>query len=137
MNKRYLLDTNICVFCMKGQYHITEKIENVGIDNCFLSETTVAELYYGAEHSAFRDRTMRQTEEFISLFGVVPTSTSLHAFGQIKHVLSMQGMRIENFDLMIGACAFANDMVLVTDNLKHMKRIPGIVIQDWKFDGAK
>lgn len=134
MTKKYLLDTNICIFCLRGQYHITEKIERTGIANCYLSEITVAELYYGAEHSHYRERTLRQTEAFISLFDVVPSSTCLHAFGKIKHNLAIRGMKIENFDLMIGACAVANNMVLVTDNLRHMERIPDITIQNWKGD---
>lgn len=130
--KKYLLDTNICVFCLRGQYSITQKIENVGIDNCYLSEITVAELYYGAEHSKFPNKTMEQTEEFVSLFNIIPSSSSLHAFGRLKSELSKQGIPIENFDLMIGACAIANQMVLVTDNVKHLGRIPNIKIENWK-----
>ncbi len=131
MATKYLLDTNICVFCLRNQYDITRKIEKVGIENCYLSEITVAELYYGAEYSSRREKTMKQTEEFISLFNVVPMSTSLHSFGKLKNTLATQGLIIENFDLMIGSCAIANNMVLVTDNIKHLARIPNIRIENW------
>ena len=50
MKRKYLLDTNICVFCMRGKFEMNRKIALAGIDNCYLSEITVAELYYGAEN---------------------------------------------------------------------------------------
>ena len=52
MKKKYLLDTNICVFCMRGMIEMNRKILLAGIDNCYLSEITVAELYYGANSIA-------------------------------------------------------------------------------------
>ena len=47
----YLLDTNICVFFIRGQYALNEKFETVGFENCYISEITLAELKYGAECS--------------------------------------------------------------------------------------
>ena len=67
MVKKYLLDTNICVFCMRGKFEMNRKIRLVGINNCYLSEITVAELYFGAENSDNPKKTMRETEDFISL----------------------------------------------------------------------
>ena len=44
--KGYLLDTNICIFYMKGRYQLDEKIAKVGQNNCYISEITVAELLF-------------------------------------------------------------------------------------------
>jgi tRNA(fMet)-specific endonuclease VapC len=49
--KKYLLDTNICIYFLKGLYQLDEKIQKAGIENCFLSEITIAELKFGAENS--------------------------------------------------------------------------------------
>jgi tRNA(fMet)-specific endonuclease VapC len=49
--KRYLLDTNICVFFLRGQYALDKRFDAVGFDNCYISEITLAELKYGAECS--------------------------------------------------------------------------------------
>lgn len=46
---QYLLDTNICVFLLRGQYDVDKKIDEVGLENCHISEITMAELKYGAE----------------------------------------------------------------------------------------
>ena len=90
--KKYLLDTNICIFCMRGKFDMNRKIARAGINNCYLSEITIAELYYGAENSDNPKKTMRETEEFISLFHIVPFSKSLHTFGSEKAYLTSSPM---------------------------------------------
>lgn len=134
MKKKYLLDTNICVFCMCGMFEMNRKILLAGIDNCYLSEITVAELYYGAENSADPKKTMRQTEVFISLFRTVPFGKSLHTFGKEMAYLKSIGRKIENFDMAIGSIALQHKMVMVTDNVEHLGRLRGIEIQNWKTD---
>jgi tRNA(fMet)-specific endonuclease VapC len=134
MKRKYLLDTNICVFCMRGMFEMNRKILLAGIDNCYLSEITVAELYYGAENSADPKKTMRQTEDFISLFHVVPFGKSLHTFGREMAYLKSIGRKIENFDMAIGSIALQHKMVMVTDNVDHLGRIRGIEIQNWKTE---
>ena len=41
MNK-YLLDTNICVFYFRENKIVHNKIESIGIENCYVSEITIA-----------------------------------------------------------------------------------------------
>ena len=113
---------------------MNRKILLAGIDNCYLSEITVAELYYGAENSADPKKTMRQTEDFISLFHVVPFGKSLHTFGREMAYLKSIGRKIENFDMAIGSIALQHKMVMVTDNVDHLGRIRGIEIQNWKTE---
>ena len=42
-----------------------------------------------------------------------------------------QGTPIDDFDLLIGAAAIQQDLILVTDNVKHFKNIRGLVIENW------
>jgi tRNA(fMet)-specific endonuclease VapC len=53
------------------------------------------------------------------------------AFGAIKSGLERKGERIEDFDAAVSAHAVAQGCVLVTANLKHMTRIPGLEVEDW------
>jgi len=53
------------------------------------------------------------------------------AFGGIKSGLERKGERIEDFDAAVAAHALAEGCVLVTANLKHMARIPGLQVEDW------
>lgn len=38
---------------------------------------------------------------------------------------------IDDFDILIGATAIANDMIMVTNNVAHLSRLDNIVIEDW------
>lgn len=137
MKRKYLLDTNICVFFMRGMFEMNRKIALAGLENCYLSEITVAELYYGAENSDNPQKTMRQTEDFISLFGIIPFGESLHTFGREMAYLKSIGRKIENFDMAIGATALQHKMVMVSDNTDHLGRLRGIEIENRKTDEPK
>ena len=51
--KKYLLDTNICAYFLNGKFNLESKIDKVGLENCLVSEITIAELKYGIEKSTF------------------------------------------------------------------------------------
>lgn len=54
------------------------------------------------------------------------------AFGRIKAQLSAAGQIIEDFDIAIAAHALATGGVLVTDNLKHFKRVADLSLLGWR-----
>lgn len=39
--KKYLLDTNICIYYMRGRFNLKKKFEEVDPDNCYISEITL------------------------------------------------------------------------------------------------
>ncbi|MDR0834807.1 MAG: hypothetical protein LBN93_11630 [Candidatus Symbiothrix sp.] len=41
---KYLLDTNICIFFFRDKFNIGSILKNRGLDNCCISEITLAEL---------------------------------------------------------------------------------------------
>lgn len=54
---KYLLDTNICIYFVKGRFNLVEKFEQIGFENLYISEITLAELKFGAEKSEFPQKT--------------------------------------------------------------------------------
>jgi tRNA(fMet)-specific endonuclease VapC len=66
----YLLDTNICIHFLKGQYSLVERIKNVGPYACYISEITIAELLFGVENSSEsqRQKNRKNVQEFLILF---------------------------------------------------------------------
>ncbi|TKK71769.1 type II toxin-antitoxin system VapC family toxin [Ilyomonas limi] len=129
--KKYLLDTNICIYFIKGQFELNKKIAEVGEQNCFISEMTVAELKYGIENSKTVEAMRKVVEAFIPKFLVVPIYNSLDIYAKEKAKLRKQGLVIDDFDILIGATAVANDMIMVTNNVAHLSRLDNIVIEDW------
>ena len=130
---KYLLDTNICISLIKNRYGLRRKIEHIGEFNCAVSEITIAELFYGAAKSG-KSKHYDDVKNIIELFDVIPVYSSLKLFGVLKAKLEVQGQRLDNFDLMIGATSIYNGMVMVTSNTKHFERIPNIKLEDWCAD---
>ncbi|WP_455638848.1 PIN domain-containing protein [Parabacteroides sp.] len=129
--KQYLLDTNICIFFLQNKYDIVEKLERVGRKNCYISEITVAELLYGAACSANPEKHLAETRTFIDKFEILHIYPVLFAFAQIKATLRKQGLPIDDFDLLIGTTAVVNGLIMVTENQKHLSRIPQIETENW------
>lgn len=128
---KYLLDTNICIFYLKGLFELNAKIKAVGLENCFISEITVAELKFGVEKSQKVKENRRVSTTFIEHINVLPIYSSLDVYAKEKSRLQKLGTSIDDFDLLIGATAISNDLTLVTNNTKHFKRLNGVKLEDW------
>ncbi len=131
MKIKYLLDTNICIFLLKNKCGIREAIIKADPDNCFISEITIAELYYGASKSNQKEQRLKDVQFISEKFKILSIYPALQIFGDIRAVLEEKGKRIDDFDLLIGATALKNNLVMVSDNFKHLERIPNIKLENW------
>jgi len=52
-------------------------------------------------------------------------------FGRLKAQLESSGARLDDFDLAIAASALAYDLTLVTNNVKHFRRVEGLKLANW------
>lgn len=129
---RYLLDTNICVFFLRGKLNLDEIIKEKGRENCFISEITVAELRYGAENSDDPVKSHKAVDLFVSNLSIIPIFGSIRRYAKEKVRLRKSGKPIhDEFDLMIGATAIENKLTLISDNRKDFERLEGIRIDNW------
>ena len=132
--KKFLLDTNICIYHLKGLFGMDNKIERAGIENCFLSEITLAELKFGIENSEHKEKNRKKIEPFIKLFQIIPIISCFDIYAKEKARLKKQGQLIDDFDLLIGCSAISNDLILVTRNVKHFNRLSSLKIENWTED---
>lgn len=128
---KYLLDSNICIHFLRGKYNIIEKLNEVGIDNCAISEITLAELVFGAEKSDNPKKNHKLIEKFIGQLSILPIFDAIQTYGKEKARLQNAGKMISDFDLLIGCTSIENDLIMVTENLKEFERIKGIKIENW------
>lgn len=132
--KKYLLDTNICIYFLKGQYNLDKKIEQADTENCFVSEVTIAELKFGAENSENKEKNRKTVDNFVSKFTIIPIFNSLDIYASEKARLRKKGVPLDDFDLLIGATAISNGLTLVTRNVTDFERLEGIEIENWVVD---
>ena len=128
---RYLLDTNICIYYIKGQFNLKEKFEQVDPENCYVSEITLAELMYGVECSDKKDKNQKALDDFLTGVKVIPIFHTLDFYAKEKARLKKSGKILDDFDLLIGAAAVTQGMILVTNNTDHFKRLTGIQLENW------
>lgn len=129
--EKYLLDTNIIIFYLKGKYNLNEKLRQIRLQNCCISEITLAELKYGAECSDQIDKNIKMVDDFAKEITILPIFNSLSVYAKEKARLRKSGVMIDDFDILIGSTAIANNLILVTDNKKHLNRLSKIKIEDW------
>ena len=128
---QFLLDTNICIYFLKGQFQLDQKIASAGLENCFISEITVAELKFGAEKSKRKNENREVISRFVNSISILPIFNALDFYAIEKARLQRSGKPLDDFDLLIGATAKANDLIMVTRNTKHFDRLEKIKIENW------
>jgi tRNA(fMet)-specific endonuclease VapC len=129
---KYLLDTDICIYWLKGNKSIEQMAISLGLHNISISFMTLSELYYGAYKSKFINNNLTAIKLLIEKLSVVGSDETICAyFGNIKALLEKNGMIIDDADIFIAACALTNDAILVTNNEKHYNRIDGLQLQNW------
>ncbi len=74
---------------------------------------------------------MESLKKFLTGVQILPIFDSLDVYANEKARLRKAGQPIDDFDLLIGTSAIANDLVLVTNNIKHFERLNDIKIEDW------
>ena len=123
--------TLISVFIfLRGKYNVIEKLNEVGIDNCAISEITLAELVFGAEKSNNPKKNHKLIEKFIGQLSILPIFDAIQTYGKEKARLQSEGKMISDFDLLIGCTSIENDLIMVTENIKEFDRIKGIRIEN-------
>ena len=133
MRRRYMLDTDICIYLAKNQHpQVTARFERLKPEQLVMSAITYGELQYGANKSYQRSRTLSQLAELIQYIPVESlTSSAARAYGKIRATLERQGRMIGNNNLWIGAHAMALEVTLATNNEREFKRIAGLSVENW------
>lgn len=129
---KYLLDTDICIYWLKGRTAVRDKINEVGQTEIAICVITASELYFGAYNSSKIEKNLITVETFIRSISVIPLSNNtLRKFGQLKAQLRQAGMPVADFDLLIASVALTEDFILVTNNTRHYQRIVGLKLDNW------
>jgi tRNA(fMet)-specific endonuclease VapC len=131
----YVLDTNTVSALMKGTPAVVDRLAAAEPPDVGIPQPVVAEIAYGIERlpRSKRRRALQSRFDLIcsELQRTEWTDAVSHAYGRIKAALERRGARIEDFDAAIAAHAVAYGATLVTSNVEHMGRVPGLRVEDW------
>ncbi|SHJ82134.1 PIN domain-containing protein [Tangfeifania diversioriginum] len=75
--KKYLFDTNICIYYIRGFYDLNTKFNAVKEEDRYISEITLAELKFGVKNSEFPRKNKKVLDNFLTGLQVLPIYFSL------------------------------------------------------------
>ena len=129
----YLLDTNICVYIIKGRpFDVFERFRSLAPGTVGVSSITAAELKYGVSKSAFPEKNRETLEQFLIPLEIVEFDYEAAVYyGKIRSRLEKNGTPIGPLDMLIGAHALSLNIILITNNLKEFTRIEGLQTENW------
>ena len=128
----YLLDTNIVIYCLKGHKVVNQNLRIHLNDPISISVITLMELYYGVYKSQKVESNLAKIKALESSIDIIALGKEVvEIFGIYKAKLERSGVPLDDFDLILAACAMTHNLVLVTNNTKHFKRIEGLRMADW------
>lgn len=128
----YMLDTNIVIYTLNNRPAVVREhfIRHEG--QLCISTVTLMELYFGAEQSSDPPRNVREVEEFAARLDVYDYDAGAAAHsGQLRAELKRLGKPIGPYDQMIAGHARSAGLILVTNNTREFKRVPGLRVENW------
>lgn len=127
----FMLDTDSVSYALRGEGQVNDRIVRHLPTEICISAITLAELRHGA-HYRRSAKIHRSIDRILSNFKVVAFDQSCaEQFGIITSELKRLGEPISKFDALIAAHALALNVTLVTNNIKHFARVPGLRVENW------
>lgn len=130
----YMLDTDTTSYLVKGRSpEIEAKLADIPPQMICVSVITRAELMYGLKRLPADHRLHLVVRQFLRIVRVLPwDADAADWYASIRHQLIAAGQPIGECDMMIAAHSLAVGAVLVTNNLRHYKRIEApLILENW------
>lgn len=97
------------------------------VDQLYISETVLGELFYGAYHGDQTERELAKIQHFLLGVAVLyHDSATAEIYGQVAARLSKAGDSIPQNDIWIAAIALETELPLATTD-PHFERVDGLV----------
>jgi tRNA(fMet)-specific endonuclease VapC len=129
----YFLDTNICVYYLKGKYlSIEEYFRKIPYNEIKIPIIVKAELLFGIEKSEQKEKNRNVFDNFMKTFEVINLNDdALNYYAEIRAELEKSGNIIGSNDLFIASIVLAHNGILITHNVTEFDRIQKLKIEDW------
>lgn len=129
---RFMLDTDICVYVITNRHPaLRDRFDSLADALC-ISSITFGELWYGVENSLRREANATALKEFSDRLEVLAFSQEAAAhYGRVRADFKRAGIAVGYHDMLIGAHARSEGLILVTNNRREFDRIPGLRVENW------
>lgn len=125
----FLVDSDWVADYLKGHQEAVDLLDRLFPEGLAISIITYAEVYEGiyyGQDPKHHEAIFRHFLRGVRVLGI--TRSIAQRFAQLRGTLRARGELLPQPDLLIAATALQHDLTLVTRNLSHFQRIPGIEI---------
>ena len=128
----YMLDTSIASAIITGRIDLSSQLERLVSAEWCISAITRAELEFGIAKRPEATKLARLVKAFLDAARAEPfDANAADGFGQLHALLERHGVGIGIADELIAAHALSLGAAIVTDNVRHFGRVPGLEVQNW------
>lgn len=129
---KFMLDTNMVIYTIKNRPSQVRDAFTKHAGQMCISSVTWGELIFGTEKSSQPERNLTDIESMAARLEISPFDhqAATH-FGQLRAELYRLGKPIGPYDMMISGHARSLGLILVTNNMKEFKRVPGLRLESW------
>ncbi|GAB3332468.1 tRNA(fMet)-specific endonuclease VapC [Larkinella ripae] len=131
--KRAIIDTDTLSYFFRNHPSVVAKIDSYLREHGYLHLSVVT--YYEVLNGLYYKDARKQLDrflEFARVNSVLPLSQeSAQCAAEIFAELRKQGQIIGHNDILIAGTAIVNDLSLVTNNVNHFDRVPGLSVDNW------
>ncbi len=131
----YLFDTDIITNVLKKQPSqcLLERLALIPKHQQHISTVTVSEIVYGAMKSSRPAYHLNNLEQILlpSVNVVSFDSKAACVCGRLRAELEKKGQPLDLADIEIASIAIAEDLILITGNIRHFGRIEGLRLENW------
>ena len=131
----FLFDTDTITNIVKPRpsQNLLAKLANVSKGQQYISTITISEIVYGAEKSQRPEYHLNNLESILlPAVNVVGFDTkAAYVCGRIRAELEKRGTPLDLADLEIASIAIANNLTLISNNVRYFKRVPLLQFENW------
>ena len=128
MRARFLLDSDVCIHVVRrGNESLSRMVRSIRPDGLAISVISYGEVQEGVLYSRERAINLLKWRGFIAGLDVVDVTLAVaDVWAELRGTLRAGGKVIADNDLLIASTAIRFGMTLVSRNLRHFARVPGL-----------
>jgi tRNA(fMet)-specific endonuclease VapC len=130
----YCFDTDVLSATMRRDPHLAlvRRLAQLPPSEQFTTAITLGELLYGAERRGSDRLRARVRDLLAAALTVLPfDEAAAETYGSLRVRLEAEGRRLAEPDLRIASIALSRGLTLVTANVRHFDRVPGLSVENW------
>ena len=137
MSTVYCFDTDTlsAVIRRDPPLHLIRRLAQVPATEQATTTINLGELLYGAAKRGSEQLTRRVREVVSNATSILPFDEgAAEVYGPLRARLEREGRRLDEPDLRIASIAISRGLTVITGNVRHFSRVPGLKVENWMLE---